>query len=165
MRTILRHGITQRGRSPSDQGTAWISGYSSIDPAPYVNYGDAIGCPTSYTSGKGRACSYGYYQYDYYWYSWGAPPSFVAPEIYTTSPDNSGQWANISLYATHYQMPMSFEGPWDQNDFHPSQLTATQAWTDLSNALSAAGVNASMPHSLEIHCEKPPDPTNHCPNS
>ena len=62
-------------------------------------------------------------------------------------------------------MPMSFEGPWDQNDFHPSQLTATQAWTDLSNALSAAGVNAFMPYSLEIHCEKPPDPTNHCPNS
>lgn len=141
------------GQVTSDQGTAWVNGYSSIDPAIYVNYGDAIGCPTSYTSGKGKPCSYGYYQYDYYYYSWGAPPSFVTPEIYTTSPDNSGQWTNISLYATHYQSPMSFEGPWDENDLQPSELTASQAWTDFSNALSTAGVNASMPYSLEIHCE------------
>lgn len=142
------------GQVTSDQGTAWVNGYSSIFPAAYVNYGDAIGCPTSYTSGKGAACSYGYYQYDYWYYSWGAPPARVTPEIYTTSPNNSGQWTNISLYATHYQNGMAFEGPWDENDLNSSTLTASQAWTDFSNALSAAGVNSYMPRSLEIHCEQ-----------
>ncbi|HEX5159614.1 MAG TPA: hypothetical protein VFW17_20560 [Ktedonobacterales bacterium] len=150
------------GQVTSDQGNAWISGYSSIDPAPYVNYGDATGCPTSYTTGKGKACSYGYYQYDYYWYSWGAPPSLAAPEIYTTSPDNSGQWANISLYAKNVKgATMQFQGPWDENDFHPSELTASQAWSDFSTALTAAGVNANMSSSLEIHCEV----SGQCPNA
>jgi hypothetical protein len=153
------------GQVTRDQGTAWIAGYTSYDSAPYVNYGDAIGCPTSNTNGNGMPCSYGYYQYDYYWYSWGAPPAVAAPEIYTTSPDNSGQWANISLYAKNVKgVAMQFDGPRDENDFHPSQLTASQAWTDFSTALTAAGVNANLPYSLEIHCELNTNPTS-CPNA
>lgn len=150
------------GYVTSDQGTAWVNGYSSIDIAPYVNYGDALGCPTSYTTGKGKLCSYGYYQYDYYYYSWGAPPSLVAPEIYTTSPDNSEQWTNISLYAKNIKgVTMQFEGPWDENDFHPSELTSSQAWSIFWNDLNAAGVYSFMNYSLEIHCEV----SGKCPNS
>jgi len=48
---------------------------------------------------------------------------------------------------------MAFEGPWDKYDLHTSELTASQAWRDFWNALNNAGVNASMPYSLAIHCE------------
>lgn len=120
-----------------------------------MNYGDAIGCPTSYTSGQGQPCYYGYHQGDYYFYSWGAAPALVSPEIYTASnPNNPGQWANISLYASNVKKnPMFFEGPWDEYPFNSSELTASQAWTDFWNALNNAEVNPSMNYSLEIHCE------------
>ena len=53
---------------PADQTTAWVNGYSSLDPAAYVNYGSANGCPTS--GYANLACDsfdgVTYHQYDYW---------------------------------------------------------------------------------------------------
>lgn len=136
---------------PSADANAWVNAYSKVDPAAYDNYGSADGCPWSYTGGNGEPCGSGYNQYDYYYYSWGAPPAFSTPEIYFAG--NAEQWTYISLYAKYYQIGMSFEGPWDENDLDPSTLTSSQAWIDLSNDLSGAGVASGMTYSAEIHCE------------
>lgn len=139
---------------PADQTTAWVNGYSSIDPAPYVNYGSANNCPTSGYANLNCDVFDGvtYNQYDYWWYSWGAPPSLVTPEIYSSA--MAQQWTQISLYDKNYQgNSMRFQAPWDENDITPSTLTSSQAWTDLWNDLNSAGVISTLYDSSEIHCQ------------
>ena len=139
---------------PSDQTTAWVNGYSSLDPAPYVNYGSANGCPTSGYANLNCDVFDGttYNQYDYWWYSWGANPALVTPEIYSSS--MAQQWTQISLYDKHYKLNnMRFQAPWDENDINTSTLTSGQAWSDLWNDLNNAGVIATMYDSAQIHCQ------------
>jgi hypothetical protein len=139
---------------PADQTTAWVNGYASLDPAPYVNYGSANGCPTSGYANLNCDVFDGvtYNQYDYWWYSWGAAPALVTPEIYGSA--MAQQWTQISLYDKHYHAAtMRFQGPWDENDIASGTLTASQAWSYLWNDLNNAGVISTMYDSAEIHCE------------
>lgn len=137
---------------PKGDANAWVNAYSNIDPAAYDDYGSADGCPTTGNGYSNQPCSYGYYQSDCYYYSWGAPPSLASPEIYYNS--QAEQWAQISLYAKNsVKASITFEGPWDENDLDSSTLTSSQAWTDYSNDLSSVGVNTLMPYSSQIHCE------------
>jgi hypothetical protein len=72
----------------------WVNGYVSINPAWYVNYGSADGCPSN--SSSDAPCNNGWRQYDVWWVSWGAPPAYPLPEIYYQV--NANQWTMISLY-------------------------------------------------------------------
>ena len=133
------------------QATAWVNAYSGVSsPPPYVDYGDAAGCPQ--TTDQNGSCEDGYHQSDYYYYSWGAPPALGTPEIYYSA--QAQQWTEISLYANTLGVKMYYEAPWDEYDLNASTLTATGAWNDLQNDLSGAGMNTYMPYSIEIHCEQ-----------
>ncbi len=140
---------------PSADAYGWVNGYASKDPAPYVNYGSADGCPYNYIGQDGNlACNDGYSQADYYYFSWGAAPALVAPEVY--HPSNGVQWTNISLYAKISKgVTMQFEAPWDEYGLPGSsgELTSTQAWNDFSSDLTQGGVDSSMLYSMEVHCE------------
>lgn len=142
---------------PTGDAYGWVNGYSSLDPAPYVNYGSANGCPfNGYDSSQwnNEPCSFGYKQADYYWFSWGAAPALVAPEIYYSA--NAVQWTDISLYAKNDKgVSMQFVAPWDENDIPGASGTNTsaQAWADLSNDLASQSVPSYMGYSMEIHCE------------
>lgn len=146
---------------PADQTTAWVNGYASLDPEPYLNYGSANGCPTNGYANLNCDVfdNVTYTQYDYWWYSWGAAPALVAPEIYLSS--MAQQWTQISLYDKNYHSgTMRFQAPWDENDLNSSTLTSSQAWSDLWNDLNNAGVIANMYDSAQIHCQY----AGHCGN-
>jgi hypothetical protein len=130
---------------------AWIDGCAAINSGFYLNYGSADGCPTN-ISGNAY-CSYGWYQYDYYWASWGSPPALPTPEIYSNT--MAWQWAMISLYGAQYQgTRVWMEGPWDEYDLATNTLSPYWAWTDFWNALNANSQTAqNMSFALEIHWE------------
>jgi hypothetical protein len=130
---------------------AWVDGYTSINPAWYVNYGSADGCPTN-TATNG-ACNNGWRQFDVWWVSWGALPAYPLPEIYFQV--NANQWTMISLYGAQFQGgKMGFFGPLDENDLAPSTLTSDQAWNALWNDLNSHPETAEdMTYSGQIHAE------------
>lgn len=130
---------------------AWIDGYAGVNPAYYLNYGSADGCPST-SSGNG-ACNNGWNQYDVWYACWGSPPAFPTPEIYYGV--NAQQWAMISLYGAQHQSGRVYmQGPWDEYDLDTSTLTSTQAWNDLWTDLNNnSATTQSMPFSFQIHSE------------
>jgi hypothetical protein len=127
----------------------WANGYTAINPAWYVNYGSADGCPPS--SASNGACANGWRQYDAWWVSWGALPAFPLPEIYYQV--NANQWTMISLYGAWYQgSKMGFYGPLDENDLGTSTFTSDQAWSSLwSDVNSHPETAEDMSYSAQIH--------------
>ena len=64
--------------NPWANTSGWISGYSSVDPALYLDYGSADGC--SSTSHANGSCSNGWTTSDVYDAAWGATPAEARPE-------------------------------------------------------------------------------------
>lgn len=133
----------------SASGTlAWMNGYTNNGGRYFVNYGSTDGCPQTTHSNGG--CNNGWNQYDIWYLSWGAAPSWPLPEIYYQSQTN--QWVQIDLYGTHSQnSTMSFVAPFDEYDLDTGTFSSTGAWNSLWNGLNGAGEPASMPFSCEIH--------------
>ncbi len=129
----------------------WVAGYASINPAFYINYGSADGCPSS-TANNG-ACANGWHQTDVWWVSWYEPPALSAPEIYFRV--QSQQWTMIALYAATYRGSyMRFQGPLDEYDVNHSTLTSTAAWNYFWSDLNSRSSTAqNMLRSMEIHYE------------
>jgi hypothetical protein len=139
------------GFNSASASISWAQGYSSINPAHYLDYGSADGCPTNY-SGNG-SCNNGWDQYDVWYVSWGAVSALPLPEIYYSS--LAQQWAMISLYGAQYQNSTVYmQGPWDEYDLDSSTDTSDaawdQLWTDLNNN---SLTQQSMSYSAEIHWE------------
>ncbi len=144
--------------TPASDATAWVQGYSASNPAPFDNFGSADNCPTNVYSNatcyapKGYLSTYNYQQSNYYYYSWGALPSQVTPEIYQSAWGQ--QWAMISRYGAYSgQGTINFQAPLDEHDLYTTTDTSAQAWNDLWNALNAAAVPSGMNFSCEIHYE------------
>lgn len=135
---------------------AWVNGYAGVNPAVYINYGSADGCPLSNpTPPYNQSCNNGWKQYDVWYVSWGATPANAQPEIYYSS--LATQWTMISMYGAQNQGSSGkilYEGPWDENDLDSSTLTSDQAWTDFWTALNSYTATAEDLHySAQIHQE------------
>lgn len=145
--------------TPASDATAWVQGFSANGTVSFDNFGSADQCPTSIDNNAvcppplGFSSSYDYHQSDYYYYSWGAPPAQVTPEIYGIN-SQSLQWAEISLYGKSQSAgAILFQGPWDEHDKDTSTDTSPQAWNDFWNALNSKGLPDSFNFSCEIHDE------------
>jgi hypothetical protein len=139
------------GFNSASASISWAQGYSSINPAHYLDYGSADGCPTNY-SGNG-SCYNGWNQYDVWYVSWGAAPELPIPEIYYSS--MAQEWAMISLYgAQHQNSTVYMQGPWDEYDLDSSTDTSTSAWNQLWTDLNNNSLTKqNMSYSAEIHWE------------
>lgn len=134
---------------------AWIQGYSSVDPAHYLDYGSADGCSTS-SDDPNRPCNNGWTMDNVWEASWGAAPALAIPEIYNTA--QPLQWTQIALDgAQHHGGAVYYEGPWDEHDLNSSTNTSAQAWSLFWNDLNSYSSIAQTPiFSAEIHMESCP---------
>lgn len=121
----------------------WVAGYDSVGRWPYLDYGDAGGCPP-----YGR-CLGAWTLDDVWWVAWGARSAFPLPEIYTNSSSQARQWYRLSLYSyLRYGKPMTIVGVLSQrkacrqakNDPCAGMSnTPYRAWVQLSRLLNADG--------------------------
>lgn len=119
---------------------AWINGYDTVDVRPIYNYGDAAGCPPY------GSCNNGWTQEDVWYVSWGAPPAWPLPEIYTTNGSMASQWYRMSLYAyTRHFRRMNIAGTMTQKQAcldnggctNGTDNTPAAGWTQLWSSLNA----------------------------
>ncbi|MCA1833293.1 MAG: hypothetical protein ABR548_00615 [Actinomycetota bacterium] len=132
----------------------WVDGYGSIDVRPAYDYGDAAGCPPY------GSCNNGWRQEDVWYVSWGAPPAWPLPEIYTTNASMASEWYRMSLYGysahgyrmniggamTQYQACLDVGGCSTGTNNTPSA-----GWSQLYGKLNADSRTAqSLPWSTDI---------------
>lgn len=132
---------------------SWIQGYSSVDPAHYLNYGSADGCSTS-SDDPNMPCNNGWTMDNGWEASWGAAPALAIPEIYCSP--LAQQWTQICLDGSQYHGgAVYYDGPWDQYDLDSNDnYTAGQAWSQFWSDLNSYSATAQTPaYSLEIHWE------------
>jgi len=138
------------GYNTASATEAWANGYAGVNPAFYVDFGSADGCPTN--SSTNGTCNNGWKQYDVWYVSWSPSPAQALPEIYNQA--QSQQWSMISQYGANNQSSaIYFEGPLDENDLDGTTYTSTQAWNQFTGDLTNAGVPSNMSFSAEIHNE------------
>jgi hypothetical protein len=118
---------------------AWVDGYGSIDVRPTYDYGDAAGCPPY------GSCDNGWRQEDVWYVSWGAPPAWPLPEIYTTNGSMAAEWYRLSLYGyTQHGSRMNISGSLTQyqacidngGGCSGTNNTPSQGWSQLYNKLN-----------------------------
>lgn len=145
------HGIADRvdvvGANDIEMGWAsphltrrWIEGYTSAAARPYLDFGDAGGCPPV-------GDCLGQWTVEDVWYAaWGASPAIPLPEIYTPNGTMARQWAYLSRYAVeHHGYPMRIVGALSEREAcrqsadscRGIDATPARAWTLLSHALNA----------------------------
>lgn len=138
----------------SDQSPAedWTTSYNANSTVPYIDYGDAGGCPST---GKppappGWACATKTNPDDWYtgafWtMAWGNQLAEPFPQDYNTIGTNADQWQKISYYAYLYKTAkIAFFGTLSQydacthghGDCSGLDNTPTQAYTFLYNAIN-----------------------------
>jgi hypothetical protein len=130
---------------------AWVSGYSAINPAFYIDYGSADGCSETDHSNR-IACAGGWLQSDYYYVAWEATPAQALPEIYLGGLAN--QWEMIDLEGVTHTSggKILFYGPLDENDLNGGTYTASQAWGSLWTLVNRHSRTATnLIYSSEIH--------------
>jgi hypothetical protein len=133
---------------------AWANGYDSSDMRGYFNYGDAAGCPPY------GSCNNGWTQEDVWFVSYGSPPAFPLPEIYTTNGSMAAEWYRLSLYGyTAHGRAMWIPGEMTQyqacidsgNTCAGTNNTPAAGWTQLYSKLNADWRTAqSLPNSTDI---------------
>jgi hypothetical protein len=142
----------------------WAAAYSETTESPYVDYGDAGGCPetreATETSGACRASRYnehtkkvelgptGWSQDVEYELGWEIERAHATPEIYVDG--NQQEWALIGWAGgKHFGGGIQFEGP--LNEYHVSgTYTNTEAWEKFEEELHTYDLNESMSFSLRI---------------
>ncbi len=139
------------GYSSGGKALDWARSYSENTNSPYVNYGDAGGCPeTSHENGP-CAVENGFAEWNQqveYEVSWQIYRAHGTPEIYHLA--NAKQWAEIALYGNgHFGGGIQFEGPLDQ-DGAESSNSPHEAWYEFEESLEANGLNADIIFSLTI---------------
>jgi hypothetical protein len=118
----------------------WVHGYDSVAQWPYLDYGDAGGCPP-----YGR-CLGRWTLEDVWWVAWGARSAWPLPEIYTNGGSQASQWYHLSLYSlSRHGRAISFAGVLSQlracrqskNDpCRGMRNSPLQAWTQLTSLLN-----------------------------
>ncbi|HEX8731262.1 MAG TPA: hypothetical protein VF725_04290 [Ktedonobacterales bacterium] len=130
----------------------WIQGYTSVDPAHYLDYGSADGCSTTSNNPHG-GCNNSWIMDNVWWVSWGAAPALAIPEIYCSA--QASQWTEIALDGVQYHGgSVWYDGPWDQYDLDYNTNTSNQAWSQFWGDLNNQSSTAQTPkYSAEIHWE------------
>jgi hypothetical protein len=119
----------------------WARSFDSNTQKLYIDFGSASGCrQDGWTSGQGYVCSdanNSFYQYDYWYLSYGEKAAVGAPEIYKNG--NASEWLNICLYGKHVQgLEIIFEGPMtDAKD--STDYDAAQSWNSFWNTFDGTG--------------------------
>lgn len=98
----------------------WVTGYTGRTDALYLDFGDAGGCPTTYSN---ATCNNGWTQHEIWDEAWGHTLAMSAPEIYYAT--NGAQWQAISNGAG----TIGFSGPLDE--YPATAETGSDAWSDL----------------------------------
>jgi hypothetical protein len=132
---------------------AWADGYTAASTRAYFNYGDAAGCPPY------GSCDNGWTQDDVWYVSWGAPPAFAFPEIYTTNGSMASEWYRISLYGfSRYGGAIRISGSLTQHQAcidaggcSGTDNTASAGWSQLYSKLNAdTRTSQSLDYSSDI---------------
>jgi hypothetical protein len=132
---------------------AWANGYDSADTRAYFDYGDAAGCPPY------GSCDNGWTPEDVWHVSYGTPPAFPLPEIYTTSGSMASEWYRLSLYSyTAHGYAMEIAGAFtqyqsclDSGGCSGTNNTPAAGWNQLWSKLNADARTAqTLPVSTDI---------------
>lgn len=87
----------------------WVRGYDSVAEHPYLDYGDAAGCPPN------GDCIGRWTVEDVWFVSWGARWALPLPEIYAPNGSSARQWQRLSLYSQRrHGRPMVIAGAMSQ---------------------------------------------------
>jgi hypothetical protein len=140
----------------------WVNGYDSANNWRMFNYGDAAGCPTDHIPSStecGTAAHPEWGAEDVWYVSWGAPPAWPVPEIYTTSGSQARQWKYLSLYGyTRHGSSMYFVASLTQyyaclqvGGCSGTNNTPAQGWSQLWDQLNSDSRSAQTSfHSTDI---------------
>jgi hypothetical protein len=129
---------------------AWVNGYASATPRPFINFGTCDGCPT--TGNPTQNPNNGWSVEDV-WFVNSAPAAIPFPEIYLRSGINADQWYRMSLYAAQNKGgPLPFGGLLTQWQACRDRSacggltdnTPQQGWQQLQDALNA-DLRTAMP--------------------
>lgn len=135
---------------------AWVDGFgivSSNSGVNFINYGDAIGCPTVDSTSDGQ-CSNGWMQSDLAYVSWDALAAYPLPQIYDTAGNDALQWQSIEYYQRINNLGGSFGPMFVQGSVTQYQAclqvggcqgtnnTPAQGWQQIYNALQSSSVTA-----------------------
>lgn len=87
----------------------WLNGYDSVNRYMMINFGALEGCP--YFAAPGARCAPGWDREKAWYVTWGSPPVYPVPEIYSNNGVNAQQWYLMSVYSYDYHgTPMIFQG-------------------------------------------------------
>ncbi len=125
---------------------SWIQGFSAAGCCLYYDYGDAAGCPPY------GGCDNGWSQEDVWYKSWGAPPAYPVPEIYTSA--QAQEWYQIALYGyNNHAGAVQILGTltqWAASGYCCTN-TPGQGWQQMYDALNADSRTAQgIPYSTDI---------------
>jgi len=82
------------------QTTPWADGYASANVGElWFDFGDSAACPTTGDGTTSGPCNGGWTQDSLWYFAYGTPNAYPAPEIYTPNGVQAQQWQKISLYA------------------------------------------------------------------
>lgn len=130
----LENGEGYAAQNPSED---WATSFSANTSIPYIDYGDAGGCPSTGTppGPPGWACTayYTWYTGALWTMSYGSPYSWPFPEDYDTNCVMADQWQKISYYAYLYK-----GGKLDFQGVAAATIgnTPQEAWSCLNAALN-----------------------------
>jgi hypothetical protein len=147
------------GFSTGSAALAWAKSYSKTTDSPYLDYGDAAGCPeTTHTNEKCTGGKSGWNQTVEAELNWRISNAWSTPEIYFNpppgNPANAKEWVQIMLWdQAHYKTlnEMEPQGPLDEGELEGN--TSSQAWQEFVEQIEASALTGSqqiMPYSLTI---------------
>jgi hypothetical protein len=140
--------------STGSKTLAWAKAFVATTESPYIDYGDAAGCPeTSHENGSCTGGKSGWNQKVEWELSWKLLGANPVPEIYYNpapgAPANAEQWAQIDLYGKAHAAEMSFLGVLDQKGAESSD-TNEEAWDQLEGQLETHSLYERIFFSLAI---------------
>lgn len=95
------------GWNTASDSLPWVDGYESVNNWPYIDFGDAAGCPVDQTGPANEPCTGGPgWTVQNAWYKAAGPASARAvPQILRTDETNAKQWRRLSLYGANVKSP------------------------------------------------------------
>lgn len=132
-----------------DYTSAWAQAYSDAGNFPYVDYGDAAGCPPF------GSCNNGYSQARVYRISYGIAAAFAFPEIYTASGSMAQEWSALNTWGASHgnNGQIFFTGTFTQAQACAQKgcttNSASTGWNQLVN------LTGTIPYSSDIKWDHP----------
>jgi hypothetical protein len=141
--------------SPPATAEAWASGYSANTSAAYYDFGDAGGCPWTYTTSNAQCNGdqYGdphWHQKDVWNMAWYYPPAWPLPETYYNHNGfqvNAWQWEYISLEGANVfgtaMFPVGSLTQWAAAGGCCGTDTPSEGWSGLQTAMNSYSQTAT----------------------